>query len=378
VGLRKPPIERADTDRSLRAERTKTDVELGRIGARVERDADAVVGEAREDADATQRAARSDTDAQLQTAGASSEVVAATTAEQQLADENLAAERKATDDELAVERGRRDRAIGVLLEVERGQTDAHLLLERAQSEAALTTILGELAEAVRLRDEFLSVASHELNTPLTPIALSLRHLAKEAEANPGSHLAKSVNRYIALAHRQINRLASLIAELVDVEHLSSHGLAVNRTTVDLGPIVRDVAARYQAPAQSAGCSLIVDAPDGVIGQWDAMRIDQTVANLLENAIKFGAGKPVRIHLWATSSLAHLSVEDEGIGVAVEDRERIFERFSRAVSERNYGGLGLGLYIARSNVEALGGTIAVAGATGRGATFTVELPIAPTS
>ncbi|MGZ3456857.1 MAG: sensor histidine kinase [Polyangiales bacterium] len=339
--------------------------------------ADAVVEEARKDADVTQRAARVDTNAELEEAGASEQVVAAAHAEQQVADDNLAAERKAMDDELALERGRRDRAVNLLLHVERSRTDSHLSMERAHADSALVDILAELAEAMKLRDEFLSVASHELNTPLTPIKLSLHQLAKEAAVTPGSRLAESVNRYVAIANRQISRLSMLVAELVEVAHLSSRGPAVHLTTVDLGPIVRDVAARYQTHAERAGCPLLVDAPDGVIGQWDALRIDQTVVNILENAIKFGAGKPVRIRLRATSSVAQISVEDEGIGVAVEDRARIFDRFARAVSERNYGGLGLGLYIARSNVEALGGTITVGGELGRGATFTVELPIAAT-
>jgi signal transduction histidine kinase len=376
VGAPKSPVERDDTNRSLYAERDKTDVELGKISARVEREADAVVDGARKDTDVAQRAARIEGDSELRDAGASAEVVAAAHAGQRLADDSLTAERKAMDDEIGRERGRRDRAIGLLLRVERGRTDTHLSLERAQADAALVEILAELADAMKLRDEFLSVASHELNTPLTPIKLSLHQLAKEAAGNPGSALAESVSRYVVIANRQIGRLSTLVAELVDVAHLSSRGPVVHLARIDLGPIVRGVGARYQMDAQRAGCPLTVDASDGVMGEWDALRIDQAVANLLENAIKFGAGKPVRVRLRATATGAQISVADEGIGVAVEDRARIFERFARAVSERNYGGLGLGLYIARSNVEALGGRIEVGGDAGRGATFTVELPATP--
>jgi signal transduction histidine kinase len=370
----KPPVERTNTDQSLRDERSKTDVELSKIGARVEREADAVVVEARNDADATQRAARADTDAELQGAGASPKVIAAAIAEQRLADDTLAAERKATDEELAAEREQRHRAVAALLEAERVQTDAHLLLERAQSDTTLGQLFAELAEAVRLRDELLCVASHELRTPLTPMALSLHQLVNEAAATPESPLAQSVNRYVTVAQRQLDKLTRLIADLIEVENPSTRAPAAKLASVELGRIVRDVATRYQVHAQTARCSLTVDATDGVNGQWDALRIDHVVANLLENALKFGAGKPVRIRLRATPTVARLSIADEGIGVAVEDRPRIFDRFARAVSHRNYGGLGLGLYIARSNVEALGGTITVDGEPGCGATFTVELPI----
>ena len=118
----------------------------------------------------------------------------------------------------------------------------------------------------------------------------------------------------------------------------------------------------------------MDAPGTLVGRWDTQRLEQVVINLLTNALKYGAGKPVHLRLAAEGERARLSVRDEGIGIAAEDQGRIFERFERAVSDRHFGGLGLGLYICRQIVDALGGTIAVRSTPGEGSTFEVVLPL----
>src|SRR5437764_3917417 len=143
--------------------------------------------------------------------------------------------------------------------------------------------------------------------------------------------------------------------------------------VDLGTAVHDVAARYRPRAEKASCILDVEAPS-VTGRWDELRLEQVVTDLIENAIAFGSKKPIRIRLQATSEKARLTVRDEGIGIAPNHQSRIFERFERAVSSRSHGGFGFGLYICRTIVEALGGTIFVQSEPGRGSTFTVELPL----
>jgi signal transduction histidine kinase len=306
-------------------------------------------------------------------AGATPEARASAKAEQMTEEAALSAERKAADVQLEKEREERRRAVASLLRLERGQTDEHLMLERARSDEGLDQILAELADAVRIREEFLTLASHQLKTPLTPLALSLQSLAREAAKQPDSSFAQHVNGYIDTATRQVRKLSELVAELLDVSGMTSGKLRLALEPVDLGTVVRDVAARYRPRAEKASCVLDVEAPR-VTGRWDELRLEQVVTNLIENAITFGPGKPIRIRLQATSEKARLTVRDEGIGIAQSHRSRIFERFERAVSSRNHGGFGLGLYICRTIVQALDGTISVQSEPGRGSTFTVELPL----
>jgi signal transduction histidine kinase len=370
---KQPAPERNQTDTSLRNEREKTDQELGKSGTRIEKGADAVVEHARERVDETLKAARAKARAKLDRAGATPEARASAKAEQVTEEASLTAERRAADVQLEKEREERRRAIARLLRLERGQTDKHLMLERARSDEELDHILAELADAVRIREEFLSLASHQLKTPLTPLGLSLQSLAREAAKQPDSSFAQNVNGYIDTANRQVRKLSALVAELLDVSRMAPDKLRLVLEPVDLGTVVRDVAARYRPRAERASCVLDVEAP-GVTGRWDKLRLEQVVTNLIENAITFGPGKPIRIRLQATSEKARLTVRDEGIGIAPSHRSRIFERFERAVSSRNHGGFGLGLYICRTIVEALDGTISVQSEPGRGSTFTVELPL----
>jgi signal transduction histidine kinase len=312
----------------------------------------------------------------MESAGTSVEARATAKAERTTEDTALDAERRAADVQLGREREQHHRAVSSLLHHERGQTDKHLLLERARADSEVAQVLAELADAVRLRDEFLALASHELKTPLTPLALRLQSLSQEAASQPDSPLAHRVSSYISAANKQLKRLSRLIADLLDVSRMASGKVLLELAPVDLGAVIRNVAARYRLPAEQAGCLLEVEAPS-ITGRWDELRLEQTVTNLLENAIKYGPGKPIRVRLEATSGKARLTVRDEGIGIAPEHLSRIFERFERAVSERNYGGLGLGLYICRTIVEAMGGTIDVQSDPGRGSTFTVELPLSAT-
>ncbi len=228
-------------------------------------------------------------------------------------------------------------------------------------------------EAVRLRDEFLSVASHELKTPLTPLSLKLQVLAQKAAAQPESPFAREVLSHVEVGRKQVRKLGVLIGDLLDVSRISAGRMQLFWQPVDFAALVREVASRYEAQVASQGTPLWVEAPASLVGTWDAMRLEQVVVNLLDNALKYGPGKPVRLRLAEDSERAVLTVEDQGIGIAPEAQERIFERFMRGVSDRNYGGLGLGLYITKSCVEAMGGTIHVQSEPGKGAAFTVVLP-----
>lgn len=367
-----PESGRDRTDASLRSEREKTDQELSKSETRIEQEADAVVERARELADETLKVARAKASAKLDRAGATPETLASANAEQVTEEAALHAERRIAYVQLEQEREERRRAIASLLRLERGQTDKHLMLERDRADEGLDRILAELAEAVRIREEFLTLAGHQLKTPLTPLTLRLQSLAREAAKQPDSSFAQQVNAYIDTANRQVRKLSALVAELLDIARIASGKLSLILEPVDLGTVVRDVAARYRPRAEREGCALEVDAP-GVTGRWDELRLEQVVTHLIENAIAFAPGKPIRISLQATSELARLTVRDEGSGIAPNHQSRIFEKFERAVSSRNHGGFGLGLYICRTIVEALDGTISVQSEPGQGSTFAVELP-----
>jgi signal transduction histidine kinase len=229
-------------------------------------------------------------------------------------------------------------------------------------------LYAQVEEALRDRDEFLSIASHELRTPLTSLALQSDSLRAAARREQNEAIARKAE----VIRRNVDRLSRLVASLLDLSRISAGRLELDLETVDLAEVAREVVARFEEEAQRAGVALTLDAPRAVLGRWDRLRLDQVVTNLVSNALKYGGGQPVEVTARAEGPRAVLRVRDRGIGIAPADQPRIFERFERAVSERNYGGFGLGLWITRQIVGALGGEIRVESAPGDGATFTVEL------
>jgi signal transduction histidine kinase len=161
-----------------------------------------------------------------------------------------------------------------------------------------------------------------------------------------------------------------------VSRIRAGRLALKHETVDFAALLQEVVNRAEADAAGAGCQLVLRAESPVIGRWDRLRLEQVVTNLLSNALKYGAAHPVELSVFQDGSNARLTVRDHGIGIAPEHQARIFQRFERAVSERHYGGFGLGLWIVRQIVESLGGDIRVESLPGQGATFTVSLPVEP--
>jgi signal transduction histidine kinase len=250
---------------------------------------------------------------------------------------------------------------------------AEELARRVAGALENASLYRDAQSAVRMRDEFLSVASHELKTPLTSLKLQHglidRALTGEAREKVGPRLATAV--------RQVQRLAALVDNLLDVSRLSLGRLSLEPTEVDLGQAVRDAVERMEEVFSQAGCTVRVDVPGPLTGRWDSLRLDQVLVNLLTNAAKYGAGRPVAVEARAEGDEAvRLWVRDEGIGIDEKDLPRLFGRFERAVSDRHYGGLGLGLFISRQIVDAMGGSIEVESRPGVGSTFTVRLPRAP--
>ncbi len=226
-------------------------------------------------------------------------------------------------------------------------------------------------QAVRVRDEFLSVASHELKTPLTSLKLQVQSLIEMPPTIADRLEAKRVASSFALTERQVRRLERLINNLLDVSRIAVGRFGLQLEDTDLSACIRDVAAQLSAELARSGSTLTLNLPDTALGRWDPLRLEQVVVNLMTNAVKYGEGKPIDVTLELDEHKARLRVRDHGIGVAAADHTRIFGRFERAVS-LNYGGLGLGLYITRQIVLAHGGTIHVDSSLGAGSTFTVEI------
>jgi PAS domain S-box-containing protein len=225
----------------------------------------------------------------------------------------------------------------------------------------------ELERAVRMRDDFLGVASHELYTPITSLAVALRGLRGLVPPSPSS------DRLLGTLDRQVVRLAKLVQELLDVTRIDGERLVLTRSTFDLREVVRDALERFAAELDRDRIVVTVEADEPLLGSWDRSRLDQVLTNLLGNAIRFGEGKPIALTARSTPEGAVVVVQDHGIGIAPDEQARIFERFHRAASPRHFGGLGLGLFIATQIVEAHGGQLRVASAPGQGAAFTMSLP-----
>jgi PAS domain S-box-containing protein len=252
--------------------------------------------------------------------------------------------------------------------------DALDLAQRAAIAVSNAQLYAKAQEAVRARDLFLMVAAHELKTPLTALQLHVQQTqrALKQRDDPAALITRLAPRADATV-RAAARLSRLIDVVLDVARVAS-GLKLERERFDLGALAREVAAHLGEESAHVGSPIAVEAAEPVEGDWDRHAVDQLVSNLLSNALKYGAGRPVQVTVDRAGDRARLTVRDHGIGIAAEAQAGIFDRFARAVSERNYGGLGLGLFIAREIVQAHGGSIAVQSRPGEGAAFTVELPL----
>jgi PAS domain S-box-containing protein len=226
-------------------------------------------------------------------------------------------------------------------------------------------------QAVRARDEFLSIASHELRTPLTTLRFRLDALKRDLRAGPATEPA---SRTLEACLRQSRRLATLVESVFDFSRIMNGRLELELQRFDLADAARGAIERLEDLAVKAGASIRLEATGSVQGCWDRVRIEQVIENLLLNAIKYAANGPVVVSVGTDGDNAFVKVADRGPGIADSDLTRIFEAFERATSNLSYGGLGLGLYIARAYVAAHHGRICVASIPGGGATFTVELPV----
>jgi signal transduction histidine kinase len=221
-------------------------------------------------------------------------------------------------------------------------------------------------------DEFVTLASHELMTPVTSLLLQAQLMHRILSRQPEEARGR-IAAMLEAFDRQLGRLVLLCDELLLATSLQASQLSLVREEVDLAALVRRVVDRLRAQCPEAHYLVSIHVEGAPAGRWDGMQIERLVLHLVKNALTFGEGKPVSVEVTQVTSGARLVVRDRGMGIAAEDQERIFERFERAVPASHFGGLGLGLYIARAVATAHGGTIRVESAPGQGATFLVELP-----
>jgi signal transduction histidine kinase len=221
-------------------------------------------------------------------------------------------------------------------------------------------------DAIRVRDDFLSIASHEFYTPMTALQLTVQRLRRKATDT-------AILEHIARAERQVERLTHLVDQLLSVSRIQAGRLDLHLEEVDIGDVLRNVLDRFEDLLAQSRSELSIRVSGPVSGRWDRSRLDQVVSNLLSNAIKFGEGRPIRVEVDGQDDTVTLVVADQGMGIPPERLPLLFRRFERAVSSEVVGGMGLGLYIIKAIVTALGGTVHLDSARDQGSTFTVKLP-----
>ena len=233
----------------------------------------------------------------------------------------------------------------------------------------------DLRSAVRARDEFLSIASHELKTPITSLKLQLQMTQRAID--PATHKApppEKLAKVLDISTRQVLRLESLIEDLLDVARIQPGKLSLHYEPVQLAALIREVSERAEPQLIESNTPLHLDIDENIIGRWDRSRIEQVVVNLVSNAIKYAPGKPIEIRTRLAGEIARLEIADHGEGIPPEKHGIIFERFERVASPQHVTGLGLGLFIVKQIVEAHAGSITLDSDMGRGCTFIIMLPL----
>jgi signal transduction histidine kinase len=229
----------------------------------------------------------------------------------------------------------------------------------------------ELRHALAARDEFFSVATHELKDPLFSLQLSIQLLRHQTERL--ATVPAFLTHHLDVGCRQVDRLTRLVENLLEVSRIANRRLQLDPEALDLAELAREVTSRFQDMAAALRTPLILDCPEPVIGYYDRLKLERVLTNLLTNAMEYGLGQPIVLRVRGTPDLAVLEVEDHGMGIGPEDQKRIFERFERAAPGHRRESLGLGLHIVRALVEAHSGTVSLVSAVGVGSTFTVSLP-----
>lgn len=260
----------------------------------------------------------------------------------------------------------------------RGYDSEHLVLAEELGRRAGMAIDNALLyvaaqKAIQERDDFLSIASHELKTPITSLKLQVQLTQRSTKLGEGIvPRPEKLARSLEISERQIDRLSGLVDELLDVTRIQAGKMKYIFEDVPLAELVEEAVERLSGAFRQVNSYIEVEA-EPVTVRCDRYRMDQVVVNLLTNALKYGAGGKVVVRLEKAGSGARISVQDFGIGIEQEKVGKIFNRYERAVPHTSISGLGLGLYISREIVEAHGGNITVETKLGQGSVFTVHIP-----
>ncbi|MBD8472695.1 hybrid sensor histidine kinase/response regulator [Pseudomonas sp. CFBP 8770] len=253
--------------------------------------------------------------------------------------------------------------------LERSRQEQEVLLKRLQ------VTQSELEHAVRMRDDFMSIVSHEVRTPLNGLILETQlrklHLARD---NADAFTLDKMRAMVERDERQIKSLIRLIEDMLDVSRIRTGKLSIRPAQFDLAQLVRNLVDSFAPQVAAADCTISLRADEPVLGIWDEFRIEQVVSNLISNALRYGGKGPVEVTVYGHNGWAHVEVRDHGIGISKENQLRIFQQFERVSGSNVVAGLGLGLFISEQIVAAHGGRIEVESALGDGATFRVSLPL----
>jgi signal transduction histidine kinase len=253
--------------------------------------------------------------------------------------------------------------------------NSRLYAQERRLREQLEALNRRLEDVNQLKSEFVTVASHELRTPLTAIT-GYMELLLEGQMGP---LAAAPRQCLGMVKRNAERLVELIDDLLDIARIEAGKVELQRTPLDLAPLIQEVATalrpHIEAKGQQLSLALAAALPSA---SGDAERVRQILTNLLSNAHKYTpSGGRITVTAGGEAGRVWIEVQDTGIGLSPEDQGRLFTKFFRAQHPmtREVGGTGLGLAITRALVELHGGAIAVASAPGQGSTFSVTLPAA---
>jgi signal transduction histidine kinase len=240
-------------------------------------------------------------------------------------------------------------------------------------ESALETELIEVKAQLRARDEFLAIAAHELRNPMTPIAAWVELLTAQARRQ-SSHISPEILRGLERLEYLVNAYIRRATTLLDVSRINTGNLHLTPAEINLSSLVQETVSAMIPAAETAGCPIRLAVQDNVSGSFDRIALEQVIENIVSNAIRYGAGRPIDIALTADGSIIRFAVSDRGIGISKADQSRIFEQFQRVTGDNTAGGFGVGLWITKQLVLAMRGSISVASKPGAGSTFTVTLPL----
>ncbi|AXK57408.1 MULTISPECIES: hybrid sensor histidine kinase/response regulator [Pseudomonas] len=256
--------------------------------------------------------------------------------------------------------------------LEQSRREQEVLLNKLQATQ------NELEQAVRMRDDFMSIVAHEVRTPLNGLILETQlrkmHLARE---NAAAFSLDKMHAMVDRDERQIKSLIRLIEDMLDISRIRTGKLSIRPSRFDLAQLVRGLVENFAPQVEAAQSSLSLEAEQPLQGHWDEFRIEQVISNLLTNALRYGAKSPIQVRVYAQDGEARVEVRDHGIGISEENQKRIFQQFERVSASHVAAGLGLGLFISEQIVTAHGGTISVESRIGEGALFRVSLPLSAT-